>query len=207
MPETPSPKRRPGGRSARVGDAVTQTALEHLLTLGYSGLTIRGVARAAGVAETTIYRRWPTVDHLAAAALRRLAEQENPLPDTGTLAGDLRLLLTQIVELLERPEVLRVVRSAAGLEDDEEGVIQSARAAFFEARFANAAAIVQRASARGEIPGGVDAHLIIEVLVAPAYLRALLESRPIDDALIDFSVRTAAQAAATSPIHQPDSAR
>ena len=71
-----NPRRRPGGRSARVQDAVAQAALTQLLDVGYQGLTIRGVAQAAGVAETTVYRRWPTINHLTAAALLKLEPYE-----------------------------------------------------------------------------------------------------------------------------------
>ncbi|KMO73511.1 TetR/AcrR family transcriptional regulator [Mycolicibacterium obuense] len=183
-----NPRRRPGGRSARVQDAVAQAALTQLLDVGYQGLTIRGVAQAAGVAETTVYRRWPTINHLTAAALLKLTETDNPLPDTGTLDGDLRALLTQIVALLNRPEVLRVVRSAAAIDHDGDGSVRTGKSAFFDARFTDARLIVERAIGRGEIASNTDAHLLIEALVAPSYMRALLENRPLDEDLVDSSV-------------------
>lgn len=189
MDESRNPRRRPGGRSARVQDAVAQAALTQLLEVGYQGLTIRGVAQAAGVAETTVYRRWPTINHLAAAALLKLAATDNPLPDTGTLEGDLRALLNQIIALLNRPEVLRVVRSAAAIDGDEDGSVIAAKSAFFDARFAAARPIVDRAIERGEIADNTDPHLLIEALVAPAYMRALLENRALDDELVETSVR------------------
>lgn len=189
MDDPRSPRRRTGGRSARVQDAVARAALAQLLDVGYQGLTIRGVAQAAGVAETTVYRRWPTINHLTAAALLKLTETDNPLPDTGSLEGDLHALLTQIVALLNRPEVLRVVRSAAAIDRDEDGSVTAGKAAFFDARFAEAGLIVQRAIERGEIAADTDPHLLIEALVAPSYLRALLENRPLDADLVDSSVR------------------
>lgn len=192
--EQKNPQRRPGGRSARVQDAVAQAALAQLLEVGYQGLTIRGVAQAAGVAETTVYRRWPTTNHLTAAALLKLAETDNPLPDTGALETDLRALLTQIIALLNRPEVLRVVRSAAAIDGDEDGSVMAGKTAFFDARFADATLIVERAIDRGEIPSDTDPHLLIEALVAPSYMRALLENRPLDEEHIDSSVRIVVRA-------------
>ncbi|WP_312870452.1 TetR/AcrR family transcriptional regulator [Gordonia asplenii] len=193
MPDATTPARRTGGRSARVQDAVEAAALELLLDVGYSGLTMRAVAQAAGVAETTIYRRWPTVDHLTAAALLRLAAVDNPIPDTGSIEGDLHALLTQIVALLNRPRVLRVVRSAAALDDDSTGSIRAARSAFFDHRFATATSIVERAIGRHELPADTDAYQLIEAISAPAYMRALLGNRPIDD---DFIAATVAYALA-----------
>lgn len=53
-----------------------------LLERGYDGLSLSEVAKAAGVAETTVYRRWPTKAALAAAALLQFAAVENPLPSS-----------------------------------------------------------------------------------------------------------------------------
>jgi AcrR family transcriptional regulator len=170
--------RRPGGRSEQVRVKVLDSALAQLLDAGYDGLSIRDVARAAGVAETTIYRRWPTTHDLAAAAIAHLAHAENPIPDTGTLDGDLRALLSQIFDLLRRPEVARILRAAAAL-DGERSDAAEARKSFWRSRFAGSAQIVDRAVERGELRVGAD----------PAYLRLLLLDRPIDDALLGLSVR------------------
>lgn len=188
MPEPEGPLRRRGGRSARVQEQVETAALRILLDVGYAGLTIRGVAQAAGVAETTVYRRWPTLDDLAAAALMRLAEVDNPTPDTGSLDGDLRALLDQIVDLLERPELLRVIRSS--IVADSESAAQ-ARRAFFTVRFGTAAEIIDRAIGRGELPTTADSDLMIEALVAPAYMRAVFGHRPIDAACKEASIASA----------------
>ncbi|WP_236757483.1 TetR/AcrR family transcriptional regulator [Aeromicrobium sp. PE09-221] len=191
MDESSEPKRRPGGRSARVYDAVVDATLAILLEHGYHGLTIRAVARTAGVAETTVYRRWPTPNHLTAAALLELAERDNPLPETGSLEGDLRALLGQIVALLNRPEVLRVVRSAAALDHRDDESVLAGKNAFFSSRFASATSLVGRAVERQEIPPDTDADLLIETLVAPAYMRALLSNRPLDQTFIEDSLRVA----------------
>ena len=182
----PAPStRRTGGRSARVQEQVEGAALALLLDVGYSGLTIRAVAQAAGVAETTVYRRWPTVDDLTSAALLRLAADDNPIPDTGALASDLRSLMAQVVDLLERPEVLRVVRSAVIAEGD---AACHARRTFFEKRFEASAVIVERAIGRDELPPDTDGFRLVESLVAPVYMRVLLGHREIDDDIVESSI-------------------
>src|SRR2546427_11820147 len=84
-----TPKPRPGGRSARVGKSVLDAALNRLLTDGFDALSIAAVATDAGVAETTVYRRWPTKSALAAAALAELAAADNPTPATRNPEGNL----------------------------------------------------------------------------------------------------------------------
>ena len=167
---------------------VLDSALAHLLDVGYDGPSVRDVARTAEVAETTIYRRWPTTHDLATAAIAHLAHTQNPIPDTGTLEGDLRELLAQIFGLLRRSEVERLVRAAAALDSAKPEAVD-ARKKFWLGRLAGSTDIVQRAVERGELPVGTDAAGLVEFLVAPAYLRLLLLDRPIDDALIDLSVR------------------
>jgi AcrR family transcriptional regulator len=179
---------RTGGRSARVRKAVLDAALALLLERGYDGLSIAEVAQIAEVAETTVYRRWPTKAVLAAAAIGELAAAENPLPDTGSLEGDLTALLTQIVDLLRRPEIERVARASVALSSDDPDQAQ-ARTAFYRMRAAGSAQVAVRAIERGELPAETDPEAVIEQLVAPAYLRLLLTGGPLDDTLVTDSVR------------------
>lgn len=167
--------------------AALDAALAQLLQRGYEGLNIRDVADAAGIAETTVYRRWPTKAALAAAAIEQLAAADNPLPDTGTLEGDLRVLLGQILGVLRRPEIQRLVRAAVALADTPS--VNQSSATFFAARFAGSAEVARRAIARGELARDTDAEAVIEHLVAPAYLRLLLTGRPLDAHLEQESVR------------------
>ncbi|MFK4109490.1 TetR-like C-terminal domain-containing protein [Streptomyces sp. NPDC002176] len=179
--------RRPGGRTARTRESVLRAAADVLLTEGYEQLSFARVAAAAEVAETTVYRRWPSRARLAADALTELAGAENPVPDTGTLESDLRAFLAQIVELVARPEVLRVLRTVVSLaaEDDE---VARAKEAFWAGRFAGGAAIVERAVARGELPADSDPYEVIEDLAALVYFRLLVTGRPLDGRVVDRSV-------------------
>src|SRR5688572_9801014 len=85
-------EQRPGGRSARVRAAELAATAEALAEDGYDALSIEAVGARAGVHKTTVYRRWPTKADLVADAARARSEQHVPIPDTGGLAGDLRLL-------------------------------------------------------------------------------------------------------------------
>lgn len=51
--------------------------------------------------------------------------------------------------------------------------------------------IVARAVQRGELHEGVDAAELLETLVAPAYLRFSSPEMPLDQVLVDRSVRAA----------------
>jgi AcrR family transcriptional regulator len=78
--------------------------MAELARVGFPGLTIEGVARAANVNSTTIYRRWPSKGALLLAVIEPLLERFDRDPDIGSLDGDLLSLM-----LLTRP-ALRPVR-------------------------------------------------------------------------------------------------
>ena len=146
------------------------------------------VARAAEVAETTVYRRWPNTHDLAAAAIAHLAVAENPIPDTGSLEGYLRALLSQIFALLRRPKVERILRTSP------RSTVETLTRSRLVRAFGAADSPAPPTSSSGQLavascPIGTDPALFVEFLVAPAYLRLLLLDCPLDDELFEHSVR------------------
>ena len=92
-PQLDTVRERPGGRSARIREAVLEATLESLLNEGYASLSHRVVAKRAGVDPATVYRRWPTRPRLAVDALLDTAQATVPVPDTGDVAKDMRRFL------------------------------------------------------------------------------------------------------------------
>src|SRR5215212_9632406 len=99
------PGTRPGGRSARVRQAVLAATSQLLDEAGYAGVEVPEVARLAGVHPTTIYRRWRTKERLVGDVLLERSEPLSPTPDTGSLAKDLRCLMRDGVALIRTPAV------------------------------------------------------------------------------------------------------
>ncbi|MBF6323273.1 TetR/AcrR family transcriptional regulator [Nocardia cyriacigeorgica] len=179
---TPGPRRRTGGRSARVRHAVLTATLEQVAEHGIEGLTIGDVAARAGVAETTIYRRWGTRTALIAAAVTEMAAAGNPLPDTGALRTDLQVLAEQITHLIELPGVTRLVGTTMALSADPE--VDAARRRFWSDRFELSSQVISKAIERGELPQDTDPRAVLETLSAPLYFRIIVGDRPIDGPFI-----------------------
>jgi AcrR family transcriptional regulator len=173
-------QRRPGGRSARVRALVLDATLA-LLADDATGFTIPRVAARAGVHETSIYRRWGTREALIMDAVSTRINAEIPVPDTGSLRGDLLASLGSSAALLTSPLGRQFLRAAAVAPDSTSEL----RQAYWPGRFERAAIIFERAIARGEIAALVDATLASELLIAPLYFRLLVSHAPIDDALIE----------------------
>ncbi|SDT59949.1 transcriptional regulator, TetR family [Streptomyces sp. TLI_053] len=114
-PGLPTPTRSPeppeGGaarakgrpRSAAADRAILDATREALAELGWGGLTMGHVATRAGVAKTTLYRRWPSKNELVVDAVASLFD-ELVMPDLGSLRADIEAVVTQFADLLARPE-------------------------------------------------------------------------------------------------------
>ena len=94
-------------------------------------MTFVSIAQRSGVHKTTVYRRWATKEALVADALRERSRVAVPIPDTGSLLGDLTALARAVAALHARIEVRldRDLGSAVGDGDQRD----PAACAFVEA--------------------------------------------------------------------------
>ncbi|WP_030684458.1 TetR-like C-terminal domain-containing protein [Streptomyces sp. NRRL B-1347] len=202
MPGTPAPGTvRPGGRTARVREAVLRAAGDALAADGFDALDLTEIAARAGVGKTTVYRRWGTPGALAADLLADMAEQSLRRADTGSLDDDLRANARLVVKTLTDSRQGRLFKAliAASLCDD-----QAARALhrFYEVRIEEWAGCVRDAIARGELPTGTDPHAVVAAVSAPLYYALLNRGRTLTEADADAAARaatTAARAGAWAP--------
>jgi AcrR family transcriptional regulator len=161
--------KRPGGRSARVQAAVFTAAAELLREADWSRISMARIAERAGVTSSTVYRRWGSLENLVRAMIDVVVSERSPLPDTGTLAGDVRAHSVTLVDDLtgeNRRFLLRALIIAGN--DVEEGANQPPLAG----RSANVQAMFDRAAARGE--PSVDLPGYFDAVVGPLYGYALM---------------------------------
>ncbi|MFC9898316.1 TetR/AcrR family transcriptional regulator [Nocardia sp. NPDC127579] len=176
-------QRRPGGRSARVRAAVRQATLVEVTQRGYQGLTVENVAKRSGVHKTSIYRRWGGPEGLVADALELAATEPIPIPDTGTLAGDLRALTEAVRAGFASPQG-GAIGSAFILAGMQNPAAAAAMQNFTAARRKQSVIVVDRAVERGELPATVDGDELIRFALAPIYYRIFVTHEPLtpDDA-------------------------
>lgn len=188
---SPKPRvgeQRPGGRAERVRTDVLGAAADLLTEVGYDNMRVEDVAARAGVHKTTVYRRWPTKAALTADAAALHSDDAVPIPDTGTIADDLRLLAREVAANIGTEGGARRSRSiaAAAATSDE---LATAMHGFWANRLALSAEVVERAIQRGELPASTDANLIIETVIGPLWVRLLLTGEPITEELADQVVQ------------------
>jgi AcrR family transcriptional regulator len=101
-----------------VVEEVREATMAELSRVGFAGLTIEGVAKAADVNRTTIYRRWPSKGALLLAVLEPGLKRLDHDPDTGSLGGDLLALMLLMGETAALPP-WQAVHRAVGSTSDE----------------------------------------------------------------------------------------
>ena len=168
--------RRPGGRSARVGAQVHQAVTDLISERGYGRFTVGDVADRAGVADSSIYRRWGSLETLLTdVALTRL-NARSPMPDTGSLAGDLRTYAAQVAREITGPDgpavlLLAVALSSSGLQGRRAGTDLRAE------RTRQLQSMLDHARDRGEpVPDALD---VLDHVLAPMYIRVLFGMDPL----------------------------
>ncbi|MBE8517321.1 TetR/AcrR family transcriptional regulator [Amycolatopsis sp. H6(2020)] len=180
---------------------ILQAARQALLTAGYAGLAIDEVAQRAGVAKTTLYRRWPTKDHLAIAVYADMLDRDVPVTDTGDVRADLSAYLKQIAAALHS---VRRAGRAADDSDPSAGIVGELVAAaarhadvgqalrgLYARRIRLAIELVERATQRGELRAGTDPVLLLDQLAGALYYRVLITGAPVDDNYLERLVSAA----------------
>ncbi|MFF9278594.1 TetR/AcrR family transcriptional regulator [Streptomyces griseosporeus] len=179
---------RPGRpRSAAADTAILAATRAALVELGWSKLTLGDVATRAGVAKTTLYRRWSGKNELVVDAVAELFD-ELRLPDRGSLAADIEGVVLQFAAILARPEarsglmavVAESTRDDALRERIRESIVERQKRLVVEGR--------ARAQARGELPPETDpadaartADLIFDVVAGAVVHRTLVSAEPADE--------------------------
>ncbi|MFN6552309.1 TetR/AcrR family transcriptional regulator [Mycolicibacterium septicum] len=188
-----SSRARPGGRAARVKQAVHQAVIEAVSEHGADKVSIPDVSRRAGVRDSSIYRRWGTRENLVLDALLASSARELPIPDTGSLHTDLTAFGTALGDYLNTPLGRGLVRALSAVSDSDE--VASAREAFWQQRYQVILPMITRAITRGELPGDVDARQVIELLIAPIHFRSALTRQPVDATYVSELAGRVVQAA------------
>lgn len=164
---------RPGRpRDPGVDRAIVRATLRALGEQGYRGMSVEGVAAAAGVGKTTIYRRYASKEELVVAALSRLRDSGHPLPDTGSLRADLVGMMIQTHLIVLR--VFSLMGAVLVEEHRNPELLELVRERILRPRRDEVMTMLQRAADRGEIWPDVDPEAAVHAIVGSMFVRRLL---------------------------------
>ena len=155
---------------------ILEAALEVLAEVGYDRLTMDAVATRAKASKATLYRRWSSKVALVIDAL--LSQKEAPpVPDTGSLRGDLLEAFCGLGGLIEHKTIATLSSVLTAIDRDPE-FAEEFRTRVVGPKIATSLAIWERALARGEVRPDLDPSLFGPALAGILLHRSFMLGDP-----------------------------
>jgi AcrR family transcriptional regulator len=203
MPTTESrPSRRvPAGAAVLqedVTEAIRAAVFAELAAVGYGRMSIEAVARRAGVGKSAVYRRWRSKLEMVIDVVSAIAVIGMPVPDTGSLRGDVRALLGITAHALRHPLASQIVPDLLAEAARNPDIAQTLETALRETQRGISTVMVRNAVARGELPSGTDPELAFDMVIGPLYWRLAVVRAPVTKGYLDRLAAASATALAAS---------
>lgn len=169
-------------RSEEAHQAILDATLALVAEVGFSALTVEGVAGRAGVGKATIYRRWPSKLPLVIEAFGGLPSFEDA--DTGSLAGDLKSMLRAYLELFNQTPLAAVLPALASERAHDPALAELLNPVLRQRRSPLSRAL-ERAVARGEVAADLDLDLAADLIVGPIAVRLFFTGRKVTTKMVE----------------------
>lgn len=170
-------------RSERRHKAILETALDLVTELGFRAVSVELIAAKAGVAKTTIYRRWP---NKAAVVMDAFMERllRTQFPTTRKITDSILLQMRSMARAFRSKDgaVLRALLAEAQFDAE---LAAAFRERWTLPRRNIALAVLQEAISQGELRSDIDLEATIDLLYAPMYYRLQMGTAPLSDSYID----------------------
>ncbi|MEV6096521.1 TetR/AcrR family transcriptional regulator [Nocardia sp. NPDC051981] len=162
-------------------DAVLAATRELLAEVGYTGVNYSEVSTRAGVTRQLLYRWWPTRADLVSEALFANPEDRWPVDYPGSLAADLRVFVTALVDYALRPDVRAGILGLMS-EADRITEVPGLESGTLEPLESELRTLVDRAVARGEIPqqeaDSIDIRLTLNTVRGAVVMHLIADRTP-----------------------------
>jgi len=159
-------------RDPQVDTAILDAALELLIERGFDETSIEQIAKRAGVARLTVYRRWAGKEDIFVDAIDRSRAPAATSPEliaTGSVAD----LLDAFAETATREDAHLLLTRLIGTSRDRPGLMAVYWERYVRARRAALTAVLERARERGELPVDHDVDVLQDILGGALFYRML----------------------------------
>lgn len=156
---------------------IPRAALVLVERVGFRAVSMEAIAEEAGVARTTVYRRWPSKATIVMDALLMEVEPEIDFPPGSSPLESLRAQMSLLARAFRSRRGILVRSLLAEAQFDPE-----LKLAFLERwilkRRAAATSVIRAAIAAGELAPGTDPEVLLDVLYGGLYYWLLIGVRP-----------------------------
>ena len=167
-------RRRPGARKDPEADRlILETAHRLLREQGYDRLTIDAVAREAGVARTTVYRRYRDKADLVSAAIGTLRA-----PAKRSASGDARQDLIAHLDSVRRNYGVSLAGTLLMEEPHNPRLLELFRERMVVPQRQIVAETINEGIERGQLRADVDVERILDLLLGAFFATVFADGRP-----------------------------
>lgn len=172
-------------RDPGADDAILKAALELFVSRGLEGASIEQIAKRAGVARVTVYRRWSSKEDLLADAIETARTVIPDLPiwqDTDAVLPDPgERLLESWVSALAQPQLRTVLAQLIGSSTSNPRLRDTYWQHHVLPRRTLIGEKLERAKRDGELPADVDPDVLMDMMVGAVLYRLLLQPEPASE--------------------------
>jgi AcrR family transcriptional regulator len=173
-----APRGRTGRpRRAAAGDAILRATVDLLAEQGVQGATMNAIAARAEVGKNTIYRRWSSKEELIADAVADAVHRLTARLDLEHDGVDLCLFLVEVVRdfssVFADPLLARILPGLLGETQRNPALAAAYVERVVRPRRQALIATLERAVEAGELRRGAGLEQVVDLLIAPAFMRLL----------------------------------
>jgi AcrR family transcriptional regulator len=171
-------------RTTRSHAAILAATTALLTEVGYSHLTIEGIAARARVGKATVYRWWPSKGALAIDAISR--DLTVPAATvTGDVRQDLLAAIRRTIHILASSPVGAVIPALTADLVHDPALAQQFREEILRPRRSVVIDVLHHAVDRGELPANLDVELLMDIYVGAVFYRVVVSGEPVTDTLAE----------------------
>lgn len=187
---TPKTQRTAGRpRSTEADLAILQTTLRLLREQGYDAMSMEGVAAAAGVGKTTIYRRYPGKRELVAAAVSSLTATVRPPADSGDVRANLLTFLRQMHKILSGSDMFPMLGTLLVKEREDPELLDLFRGLIIRPQMEAVASLLRQGVEQGRLRADISIYVVAQLFAGAIFARHI-SGLPEDEEWLQSVVET-----------------
>jgi AcrR family transcriptional regulator len=186
------PRRTAGRpRSEKTRRAILKSAFRLLRENGFAGVSMQQIVTDAGVSTASVYRWWKNKHEILLEAYLESMGELLPSRNRLTALKRLREYTVRVAAFLQSENGRVFLKLLMAIQEERE-LYDAFYEKVFQPRRAEGCEVVREAMAAGDLPSTVDPDFVIDLLMGPQILRALLGKEVTPDLaarIFDYVVR------------------
>ena len=161
-----------------IDQAILRAALELFIEQGIVGASIERIAKRAGVAKTSVYRRWSSREALLAQAIEVARNATGYTVDLveRTPPQDFVKLLIEACEVVGKPEIRKLMTRLIGSIPDSPKLMEVYRETYYLPRRQAFGRALERVQAAGLLAKNIDVEALADMIIGAVMHRLIMPS-------------------------------